>query len=135
MGAFASRGQARTLALSLRLAEAEVLAAVRFEGPIVLLDDALSEIDRSRRHRVLEKASQYQQVLITTTDLDQVSGYFGAKAAYHQVDGGTVTPYDLESHGGERSWRYRRLPLRMRGNRPTPRTSSLALPLARGRGH
>ena len=99
MGAFASRGQARTLALSLRLAEAEVLAAVRFEGPIVLLDDALSEIDRSRRHRVLEKASQYQQVLITTTDLDQVSGYFGAKAAYHQVDGGTVTPYDLESHG------------------------------------
>ena len=73
-----------------------MLAAVRFEGPIVLLDDALSEIDRYRRHRVLEKASQYQQVLITTTDLEQVSGYFGAKAAYHHVDGGTVTPYGLE---------------------------------------
>ena len=94
MGAFASRGQARTLALSLRLAEAEVLASVRGDGPIVLLDDALSEIDRSRRHRVLEKASQYEQVLITTTDLEPVSRYFGAGAVYYQVDGGTISPYD-----------------------------------------
>lgn len=94
MGTFASRGQARTLALTLRLAEAEVLASVRGEGPIVLLDDALSEIDSFRRNRVLEKTSHYQQVLITTTDLEQVSGYFGSNAVYHKVDGGQVLPYD-----------------------------------------
>ena len=52
MGTFASRGQARTLALTLRLSEAEVLASVRGDGPIVLLDDALSEIDSFRRNRV-----------------------------------------------------------------------------------
>ena len=94
MGTFASRGQARTLALSLRLAEAEVLASVRGDGPIVLLDDALSEIDRSRRHRVLEKASRYQQVLITTTDLEQVADYFGAGAVYYQVNDGGISPYN-----------------------------------------
>ena len=91
MGSFASRGQARTLALALRLAEAEVLSALRGEGPLVLLDDALSEMDRTRRTRVLEKTSQYRQVLITTTDVEQVSGFFGENAAYFKVSNGQVT--------------------------------------------
>ena len=91
MGAFASRGQARTLALSLRLAEAETLSAARGTGPLLLLDDALSEMDAGRRLRMLEKASQYPQVLITTTDPGQVSGFFGAGATYFKVDGGQVT--------------------------------------------
>ena len=71
---------------------AEVLASVRGDGPIVLLDDALSEIDRPRRHRVLEKASRYQQVLITTTDLEPVADYFGAGAVYYQVNDGGISP-------------------------------------------
>ncbi len=92
MGAFASRGQARTLALALRLAEAETLSAARSAGPLLLLDDALSEMDSRRRRRVLEKASGYPQVLITTTDPEQVSGFFGAGASYFRVGGGQVTP-------------------------------------------
>ena len=93
MGAYASRGQARTLALALRLAEAETLSAVRGARPLLLLDDALSEMDASRRRRVLEKASQYPQVLITTTDTEQVSGFFGASASYFRVDGGQISPW------------------------------------------
>ena len=92
MGAYASRGQARTLALALRLAEAETLSAARGAGPLLLLDDALSEMDAGRRRRVLEKAAQYPQVLITTTDVEQVSGYFGPSAAYFRVAGGQITP-------------------------------------------
>ena len=94
MGAYASRGQARTLALALRLAEAETLASARGAGPLLLLDDALSEMDAARRRRVLEKAAQYPQVLITTTDVEQVSGFFGADAAYFRVDGGRIAPMD-----------------------------------------
>ncbi len=94
MGAFASRGQARTLALALRLAEAETLSAVRGVRPLLLLDDALSEMDAARRRRVLEKAGRYPQVLITTTDPEQVSGFFGAGASYFRVAGGKVTPLD-----------------------------------------
>ncbi len=94
MGAFASRGQARTLALALRLGEAETLSAVRGMDPLLLLDDALSEMDATRRERVLEKASRYPQVLITTTDPEQVSGFFGAGAFYFQVDAGKVLPVE-----------------------------------------
>ncbi len=94
MGAFASRGQARTLGLAMRLAEAETLSAVRGKEPLLLLDDALSEMDAGRRSRVLEKACQYPQVLITTTDPEQVSGFFGAGASYFSVNGGQVVPLD-----------------------------------------
>ncbi|GIS93623.1 MAG: hypothetical protein CM1200mP22_08600 [Dehalococcoidia bacterium] len=76
MGVFASRGQARTLALTLRLAEAEFLSSIRGDGPVVLFDDAFSEMDSSRRYRLLEKATRYEQVLITTTDLNQVNDFF-----------------------------------------------------------
>ncbi len=103
MGAFASRGQARTLSLSLRLAEAETLSAVRGARPLLLLDDALSEMDATRRRRVLEKAADYPQVLITTTDVEQVSGFFGASAAYFRVEGGRITPYSLFNAEGAES--------------------------------
>ena len=99
MGAFASRGQARTLALALRLAEAETLSAVRGTRPLLLLDDALSEMDADRRRRVLEKTADYPQVMITTTDVEQVSGYFGASAAYFRVDEGRIMPCDLLEMG------------------------------------
>ena len=93
MGTFASRGQARTLALSLRLAEASYLASVRGEGPIVLLDDVLSEMDADRRRRVLEKATEYQQTLITTTDIEPLREFFGSAATYFRVADGGVQPW------------------------------------------
>lgn len=92
MGAFASRGQARTLALTLRLAEASYLSQVRQDEPIVLLDDVLSEMDESRRVRVLEQVKSYGQSLITTTDLEPVRRFFGDNATYFRVDRGAVTP-------------------------------------------
>ena len=92
MGTFASRGQARTIALALRLAEASYLLQVRQDEPVVLLDDVLSEMDEDRRTRVLEKIVSYGQSLITTTDLDLVRNYFGDQATYLQVDNGAVTP-------------------------------------------
>ena len=92
MSAFASRGQARTLALTLRLAEATYLSQVRQEEPVVLLDDVLSEMDADRRARVLEKIADYGQSLITTTDLEPVRRFFGDNATYMRVEDGAVTP-------------------------------------------
>ena len=92
MGIYASRGQARTLALTLKLSEAAYLTAARSDGPLVLLDDVLSEMDASRREKVLGKANQYQQALITTTDVDLVRDYFGGDATYFQVEAGVVSP-------------------------------------------
>ena len=90
MGTYSSRGQARTIALSLRLAEAGYLASVRREGPIMLLDDVLSEMDASRRRRVMEETARYQQTLITTTDVDLVRDYYGSSAGYFRVENGKV---------------------------------------------
>ena len=65
---YASRGQARTIALGLRLAEAAFLHSERREGPILLLDDVLSELDTGRRRQVLEEAAKYEQAVVTTAE-------------------------------------------------------------------
>ena len=91
-GSFASRGEARTIALSLRLAEAEYLAQARADDPVILLDDAFSEMDAARRERVLQKAAAYRQTLIATTEVDPVRAHFGSNAAYFQVANNAVTP-------------------------------------------
>ena len=96
MGTFASRGQARTLALTLRLAEASYLSQVRREEPVVLLDDVLSEMDEQRRTRVLEKVAGYGQSLITTTDLDLVRRFFGDGATYLRVGNGKVAKEEAD---------------------------------------
>ena len=88
---FASRGESRTIALALRLAEAEYLSRIRADDPIILLDDVFSEMDKQRRERVLFKASGYRQALITTTDVEPVRAHFGADATYFRVADGAVS--------------------------------------------
>ena len=68
MGSYASRGQARTVALALRLAEAAYLDSARGEAPIILLDDVLSELDASRRARVMRRVTGYEQTIVTMTE-------------------------------------------------------------------
>ncbi len=92
MGTYASRGQARTLALALRLGEASFLSSARGYGPIVLLDDVLSELDSYRRERVLSKATAYPQTLITTSETEALGGYSIEGATYFRVEDGVVAP-------------------------------------------
>ena len=103
MRAYASRGQARTAALSLRLAEAAYLAASREEEPILLLDDVLSEMDAPRRSHVLDRALQYQQVIISTTDLEPIRQSNLTGATYFQVVGGSVSSPSPESSSASMS--------------------------------
>ncbi|MEX0749787.1 MAG: DNA replication/repair protein RecF [Dehalococcoidia bacterium] len=88
--AFASRGQQRTAALALRLAEARVLAHRAGEQPILLLDDVLSELDQSRRASVLS-AFDADQVIITSPDPDRFSPAFTREAQSWRVAQGAVT--------------------------------------------
>ena len=66
---YGSQGQQRTAALSLKLAELEVFNFRFREYPVLLLDDALSELDSSRRGRVL-KRTEGVQTIITCTEED-----------------------------------------------------------------
>ena len=87
-----NEAEAKRLQREEELAEAEHLKRRRGQEPVLLLDDVLSEIDGERRGRVLEKATQYEQTMITTTDLEQAQSFFGRDAKYFRVSGGGVTP-------------------------------------------
>jgi DNA replication and repair protein RecF len=72
---FASRGQQRLVVLALRLAQFKVFTAESGEKPILLLDDAFSELDRARAEHLAETVSTAEQVWITTTRrLDDFEG-------------------------------------------------------------
>jgi DNA replication and repair protein RecF len=92
MASYASRGQARTIGLALRLSEATYLADLKGEDPILLLDDVLSELDATRRQQVLEAALVQEQALITTTDLSAVEGSLLEHASLLRAQGGMVGP-------------------------------------------
>jgi DNA replication and repair protein RecF len=74
-GAVASRGETRTLVLSLKLLEINILEEKRNQKPLVLLDDVFSELDGTRRKALTNYLNQYQ-VLITTTDADVIQKNF-----------------------------------------------------------
>ncbi len=65
---YASRGQARTAALSLRLAEAALVDQFAARSPIIAFDDVMSEMDAKRRSMIIARAEQYEQTLMTATD-------------------------------------------------------------------
>jgi DNA replication and repair protein RecF len=71
----ASRGETRTLLLSLKVLELELLERHRGKKPLLLLDDVFSELDGARR-RALTETLQDHQTFITTTDADVVLKHF-----------------------------------------------------------
>lgn len=89
---YASRGQARSGVLALKLAEAEFLSGARGETPVILLDDVLSELDPGRRELVLDRVAGYDQCLITTAELDAVDPARRAGMHIYEVRAGTVIP-------------------------------------------
>jgi DNA replication and repair protein RecF len=77
--AAASRGEARTLTLTLKILEARILEEVHAQKPLLLLDDVFSELD-GRRRRALTGYLRDHQTFITTTDADVVVDHFGRTA-------------------------------------------------------
>ena len=64
---FASQGQQRTVALSLKLAELAIFERLTGERPVLLLDDVLSELDAGRQARLLDLIKD-GQAIVTATD-------------------------------------------------------------------
>ena len=94
VAAYASRGQARTAVLAMKLAEADYLREQRGHEPVILLDDVLSELDAGRRAQVLERLSVYQQTFITTTDLGSMETRFLSEMQGSLVLNGHVEPME-----------------------------------------
>ena len=67
---YGSQGQKRTSALSLKMAEIEIVEKTIGEKPILLLDDVLSELNRNRQNYLLENIKGIQTI-ITCTGLEE----------------------------------------------------------------
>jgi DNA replication and repair protein RecF len=84
---YGSRGQQRTVALALKLAELDVIRDHTGDRPLLLLDDVLSELDPDRRAALREVIRQQEQVLLTATDRPELEA-----AAAYSVRAGVLTP-------------------------------------------
>lgn len=63
---FASQGQQRTVALALKLAETETFKTRFGEYPVLILDDVLSELDKSRQQKLISATSNVQTIFTAT---------------------------------------------------------------------
>ena len=87
---FGSRGQVRSLVLSMKLAEL-VAARARGDRPLFLLDDLSSELDAARTARLVERLVALDtQVWISTTDPDHLGSLPDGEVATLAVSGGAV---------------------------------------------
>ncbi|MFP3904144.1 MAG: DNA replication/repair protein RecF [Armatimonadota bacterium] len=88
---FGSQGQQRTAALSLKLAQADVVMSWRGEPPLLLLDDCLSELDSARSRRILKLAEKRQGMIITSPVMTHALAE-QPDARIYEVQDGSVTP-------------------------------------------
>ena len=88
--AFGSQGQQRTVSLSLKLAELELIRSEVGEYPILLLDDVLSELDRLRQSQLIETFRGKVQTFITTTSIDSIEAASLKDARMFRVQAGRV---------------------------------------------
>ena len=84
---FGSQGQKRTSALSLKLAEIELVKQITGDKPVLLLDDVLSELDSNRQNYLLNSIRDVQTI-ITCTGLDEfINNRFDVNRIFRVTEG------------------------------------------------
>ncbi len=92
---FASEGQKRTLALALKMAQAEYLTGLHGSPPILLIDDVMGELDASRRAGLmplLERAHHASGQVFMTCTGEHWPQELGRRLQRWQVRAGTLKP-------------------------------------------
>ncbi|KAA0566109.1 DNA replication/repair protein RecF [Rossellomorea aquimaris] len=87
---FGSQGQQRTTALSVKLAEIELIHSEIKEYPILLLDDVLSELDDYRQSHLLNTIQGKVQTFVTTTNVDGIDHQTLNEATTFEVEAGSM---------------------------------------------
>lgn len=87
---FGSQGQQRTTALSVKLAEIELIHNEVGEYPVLLLDDVLSELDDYRQSHLLNTIQGKVQTFVSTTSVDGIHHETLQKAELFRIKEGTI---------------------------------------------
>ena len=88
---YASSGEKKTIALSIKLAEVEFMRSVTGEKPILLMDDVFSSLDLKRSKSLMGVTGDGSQCIITLTDLNLLRSGFGSGAALYEVKQGRIS--------------------------------------------
>lgn len=72
VASYGSQGQKRSVSISLKLSEIEIIKKVRQEPPILLLDDIFSELDQRRQTFLIKSFEKELQIFITTTSINDL---------------------------------------------------------------
>ncbi len=88
---FGSQGQQRTAALSLKLAEIEIVKRLINDTPILLLDDVLSELDSGRQQFLLESIGDVQTIITCTGVEDFVNSRLEIDKLFNIFNGALVS--------------------------------------------
>lgn len=87
---FASQGQQRTIVLALKLSELDFTENIIGESPVLLLDDVLAELDKTRQNYLLNSIKKDTQTIITTTDVSGFSEKFLDDVIVYNIEAGKI---------------------------------------------
>lgn len=87
---FASQGQQRTIVLSLKLSELEIIKEKTGYYPILLLDDVLAELDDTRQNYLLKSIDENTQTIITSVDTLLFDKEFLQDVEIYNIEDGSV---------------------------------------------
>ncbi|MDD2377488.1 MAG: DNA replication/repair protein RecF [Bacilli bacterium] len=97
---YGSQGQQRLAVIALKLAEVEVFKNYNKINPILLLDDVFSELDDTKKNKLLRYISKNTQTFITTTDLNNINQKTLSKAKIFKIkEGKVIKTKEVEKNG------------------------------------
>lgn len=87
---YGSQGQQRLAIITIKLSEIQVIKDYKQTSPIVLLDDVFSELDAKKKNDLLSYIKNDMQVIITTTDLDNIDKNIIKQAKLIEIKDGKI---------------------------------------------
>ncbi|MBL07396.1 MAG: hypothetical protein CL773_06060 [Chloroflexi bacterium] len=87
----ASRGQSRIISLSLKLSEAKEIRSITKRKPILILDDIFSELDENMRQKVVSEILDFDQILLSTADIELIDKNKISNGKYFSISEGEVS--------------------------------------------
>lgn len=88
---FVSRGELRSLTLSLKFLEKQYLEQNLGIPPIMILDDVFSEFDEFHQGRLIDFLESLQQVFLTTAQLAEIKKHLPARSQVYSIAEGRVS--------------------------------------------
>ncbi len=92
---YGSQGQQRMAVISLKLGEIEIFKKYNDNTPILLLDDVFSELDEKKKNNLLKYINNDIQVIITTTDVKNISEKIIKKSKIIEIENGKIVKGDV----------------------------------------